>query len=677
MRPEFTSPESGYGVRIEDPIENAQAELYTPAPVAVDAVGDDEFYFPIDAAVRFTTESIVYPHRHRVYVRRRDGDLVGEFVPGEDPLELPDGRYNVELSSAPVKTYLLVDGRLDVTESEHAIEFDFDADTTVRVGARSFHESPAGTITVTDDVEDVMRAVSLFGSSLKTLSPERSFPTLRGHPPLVERGDEFRAPAGIEPPDSAVEIAVPADYRYVYPAVPLAFYLGATLTPSDAPELRLPERTYDLTADGTYEATVNRLLRQFVLFDCVVRTEGYYPVDLAERDAFDAATDLDPAALYDLDLTARLDRYLDVSRDAVADILPEWHLTTDIAPSPEQVELLPFLANDLSLVRTTGTAATGDAPEPADTQFRTPSGELLVDPDPVDTPEHVWAAPGYPLGANKASVAACRRRLDRTPPEKSFIEIHIVCNDEQMTAESAVDELYGLREMIQFDVNVHYELSQTELADLLERDFDFLHYIGHVNEDGLQCADGFLDAHTLDDVRVKSFLLNACHSYDQGQALIENGSYAGVVTLDDVADSMATRVGKSLARLLNAGFTIRSSLGIVQNEMFTGDQYIVLGDGGTTIVQSQTGMPASVDVAKTSSSEVIAEFTPHPSPEVSVGGILSIIDVTDLNYLSLGTIGPMNLQRDELAAVFREALYPIHLGGQLVWSDEVDAKNLP
>jgi type II secretory pathway component PulF len=66
-----------------------------------------------------------------------------------------------------------------------------------------------------------------------------------------------------------------------------------------------------------------------------------------------------------------------------------------------------------------------------------------------------------------------------------------------------------------------------------------------------------------------------------------------VVTLAEVENTLATEFGRTLARLLNCGFTLRSALSILtqtrgvkkfadpfDNLMETAYRYTVLGDGG-------------------------------------------------------------------------------------------------
>ncbi|MGA9401687.1 MAG: hypothetical protein WBV42_12570, partial [Haladaptatus sp.] len=181
------------GLDIHDPIENVRFALFTSSAVDLMPADTSIFYFPVDAAVEIETTALEVPKSVPVTIRHSDGTMVAE-TSDESDCSFEPGAYLVELSSTPMKLYLLFDSSLQIEYEGNGAFFSFDPDTTVYVGARSYHDQPAGTITVTDDTRDVMRAISLFGSALKTLSPERSYPTLRGHPPLIEYGEEFSAP---------------------------------------------------------------------------------------------------------------------------------------------------------------------------------------------------------------------------------------------------------------------------------------------------------------------------------------------------------------------------------------------------------------------------------------------------------------------------------------------------
>jgi len=216
----------------------------------------------------------------------------------------------------------------------------------------------------------------------------------------------------------------------------------------------------------------------------------------------------------------------------------------------------------------------------ADTDF--------VRPEPVDTVEHARVGAGVPLDANKATLDAYHRRLEAGAVEQSRISVLVVCNDEQMREEGEVADLYGLRDMVQFDIEVRHDLTREEMRETLQSDVDFLHYIGHVDDRGMQCTDDYLDLTAEDlDVGVSAFLLNARQSYQQGEALVHRGSRGGIVTLSDVANSPATQLGRIIARLMNSGFNLRAALYVAKRELITGHQYIVVGDGGTTICHSR------------------------------------------------------------------------------------------
>jgi hypothetical protein len=216
-----------------------------------------------------------------------------------------------------------------------------------------------------------MAGISTFGTALKTLTPERSFPTLRGHPPTFAIGDSVDIPSELAPPDTGVVIEIPESYESAFTVASLAYYLAATVEPGSTPTLHLGNgRSYALDAEGL-ETTVAQTLKQSLLLDCVVRTEGLYEIPLAERQALESATPgidtrtVDPSAfpdiidrlpplrqLYHWPLAERLDAYLQLEYDDVVDVLPDWHLEAVVQPSPEYAEALPFLADRLATVRT-------------------------------------------------------------------------------------------------------------------------------------------------------------------------------------------------------------------------------------------------------------------------------------------------------------------------------------
>ncbi|MFC7046461.1 hypothetical protein ACFQH6_14545 [Halobacteriaceae archaeon GCM10025711] len=684
LRVSFEPLASDDGIDIVDPIERHRYSLYTPSPVSAAAVDPDRFRFPVDAAVSVHTDAITLPTVVAVYVRDDEGTMLAEAEHFAHE-EFPDGTYCLELC-APIKLYVRVSAPLTVSADAERTAIEFGEETEVAIGARSHHEHPAGTITTTDDPVDMMAAVSALGSALKTTTVERSYPTLRGHPPTIELGDELDIPEGLAPPDTGVRIELPPDYGHVFVAAPLAYYLGATLVPG--PEARIVTDAgfeYALESPLGFEREVERVLKQTFFLDCVTRTEGYYQVDLHERRAIEREVDLDFADLYDRSLAEQLEAYLSVPYDVIADHVPDWKLSTHVRPTADSVEMLPFVVNDLAVVHTPRSheVAGSELQSAAVEEFMrdgaftrsasssAPDVGSFVQPDTTDSLEQVWIGDGTPIGASKALPDAYRHRLDRAPADGD-IDITVVCNDAEMMEErDIVDRVYGSRKNLPFDVTIHRGLTKDELRDVLTAQNDFFHYIGHVDENGFECTDGTFDARTLDEVGVDAFFLNACSSYEQGLALIERGSIGGVVTVSDVINSGAVRIGATMARLLNGGFPLRVALTIAKEESVVGGQYTVIGDGGLAIAQSESGAPNMSEIISLDDGYRI-EITAYPTIQRGMGSlIIPYIDGNAQHFLNSNTIS-FELSKGQLVDYLRLENIPVKFDGELLWSYDLD-----
>ncbi|WP_318569711.1 hypothetical protein [Salinigranum marinum] len=678
------------GVLVVDPIERHQFRLFTPTTPALEPADPAGLRFPVDDAVRFVTERIELSSVVAVYVRDGEGQMLAEAAHFADESFEP-GTYGLELC-APMKLYLRVEGAVSVTADATRTRLAFDGPTEVVVGGRSHHEQPAATLTTTDDPADVMRALSTFSSALKTTSVERSYPTLRGHPPLVERGDVLSIPDGLSAPKTGIRIELPRSLEHAYVAAPLAYYLGGELVPGDRPRI-VTDTGFEHRLDTPrgFEREVERVLKQTFFFDCLVRTEGYYKVDLHERAAVEPAVDLDFAALYDATPAERLAATLSVPNEVIRDQTPEWKLTTHVAPTPDNVELLPFVVNDLAVVRTptaTSLSASEVQATAAGEFFRAgdggpvrsaaaDAGRAYVQPESADSLEQAWMGDGTPLGASKTTKQAFRNRLDRSPTAGT-IDIVVVCNDERMIDErDVVDGVYGSREELPFDVTVQYGRTVAELRETLTTDVEFLHYIGHIDAAGFECADGRLDATTLDEVGPDAFLLNACQSYEQGVGLIDAGAIGGIVTLSDVINSGAVEMGKTLARLLNRGFPLGSALDVAGDDNALGSQYVVVGDGGFAIAQSESGVPNACYVHELDGDRFELEYKAFPTRERGMGTlIIPHLKDNETHYLSSGFVDSFDLTREELADFLSLADVPVVFENRLCWSSELDFDSL-
>ncbi len=530
MKPTFDTLDDETGFEVVDPIETRRFTFSTPNPVELAPADPESFRFPVSSTCRVEASELELPYIVMSYVRDADGEVLADL--GHDAsAEFPPDSYVVDLS-APIKLYLRAEAGLHIESSTDSMRIAFDRETTVEVGARSFHKSPAATVTTTDDPHDVMTAVSTLGSVLKTTSCERSWPTLRGHPPCIERGDELDVPDDLTVPDTGATVEVPPTYDAIYAAAPLAYYFGADLVAGETPRLTVGgfERRFD--ADDEFEEDVVRTLKQAFFLDCVTRTEGYYPIELADRNRLEPLVDVDFAALYDAPLDEQLSTYFSIPYETVAEAMPSWHRVAYVRPDPENVESLPYLVNDFSILRTPPRPSYDETEEMRETrdaidQFkRTPSPddsdrrpeserdtaarrgvppveEYVQMPDHDDALELAWVGEGTPVRGTKVIAEAYRH--DSTGTSDEEIEITVVCNDEEMRDEwDAVAEVYGPRETISFDPTVHFDVTTDELRDLLQTPTDLFHYVGHIDGRGFECSDGVLDARNLDEVGMRS-----------------------------------------------------------------------------------------------------------------------------------------------------------------------------
>ena len=687
MRVTIDPLQTGSGIEVVDPIERHRCSLVTAETVTPKQISTKPFFFPVDTAASITTSQIRLPLVVAVCVRTTAGEVVAEAEHFADE-ELPAGTYTIELCT-PVKVYLRVESSVRIISDTEQMTLEFGEAVDIHVGARSHHKHPAATITTTADPEDMMAAVSMFGSALKTTTPERSYPSLRGHPPTIELGDELSIPDNLVRPDTGVEIQIPSTYRAVFVTAPLAYYLGARVVPGETPTL-VTDTGFEHRLDSPrgFEKEVERVLKQTFFLDCLTRTHGYYPVDLHERNELEPHIDLDFATLYDQSLGEQLEAYLSVPFELLEAYIPSWKLTTHIVPTPNSVETLPFVVNDLAVIRTPHTQElTSSALTAAvddffrDDEFTRSTADAThpevsyVQPERTNSLEQAWVGDETPVGASKLTREAFQNRLERTPTHGD-ITITVICNDSQMGEEQAfVDDVYGSRAELPFDVDVLHNLSTEELRQVLRAQTDFLHYIGHIDADGFQCSDGKLDLAELKTTGVDAFLLNACQSYEQGTHLIDAGAIGGVVTLSDVINSGAVRVGQTMARLLNSGFPLQAALTIAREESLVGGQYIVIGDGGLAVTQAKSGTPNLCEI-ESSEDEFIVEHKTYPTTQRGMGSLVMPYIGGNANYVLSSGRKTFHLSRQELIEFLQLEDVPVRINGNLQWSNQISRDDL-
>lgn len=407
----------GTTLTVRDVIEGEQLRLRADREPDLCPALPALFPSPVDRAVSFEAEALTVPEYTSIVVRDEEGEFIGR--PNE-PTEFPLGSYCIEVTGVTKLSVRVEAAELSVSgvEGPDPVEIALARPTTVSLGARSLHTRPEATITVPDDPEALAEAVSVLGSSIREFSAERSWPTLRGHPPRIRRGESLDIPSPLIAPDTGVEVVARPTYADVYRLSTLAYYLGARMTIGEGPAVRLDNGyTERLPADGReLEERTEELLRTWFFLDTLVRTDGYTISDREEYEQVGAQLPFYPPNLDDRSPSERLMEYMEIDPATVAPYTPEWSTEAVLRPGPASAELLPHLAHVLAPVRVRGSAGRTRAGDPtglttADRPTDGPQSSTRDDdpvPDPDADPIPAWTAAAFP--------SAYEHALRRTSP---------------------------------------------------------------------------------------------------------------------------------------------------------------------------------------------------------------------------------------------------------------------
>lgn len=498
---------------------------------------------------------------------------------------------------------------------------------------------------------------------------------------MIELGDDSSVPEHVTAPETGVHIDVPPTLEAAYVVAPLAYYLGADVAPASTARLQTDHGfSHALSGSRGFVGEVERVLKQVFFLDCLTRSEGPHQLNLHEYNVVSSHVDLDFVDLYGHSLADQLEAYLSVPYESIEDFLPQWNRTAHIEPVAEQVEAIPFVTADLAVVRAddrSGTEPTEDlaADSGTDAQPPGPSGNVpaSIELPPSSSIGRTWFGDGVPIGATKGMVRAHHNRFKRSPTEEP-IEIAVVCNDHSMLSESSdASDVYGSHDELPFDVTTYEDCTVAELRAVLESDIHFLHYVGHVDEDGFRCRDGALEATRVDAVGVDAFLLNACRSYRQGLALIEAGSVGGIVTLADVINSSAIRMGYTMVRLLELGFPLWEAVRIARDESLMGAEYVVVGDGAMDIAQERSGVPTLCSIEREDDGYAVS-IRSYLSRDGGMGTVVSpSLEGVETYFLAPRELPTYTVSSEVLAETLNWRRTALEVDGQLVWPDDAAA----
>ncbi|GAA0268018.1 hypothetical protein [Halobacterium noricense] len=665
-----------HGIHVRDTSEGEAVALRTDRESNLEPASTDGFTMPVDTAVAIDAGEL-HASTFVLPIFWQDGAVVHRATRDDAP-RLPRGMYEVDFSRPAVKLYVRVEDAEPTAEfvDDHTY-LDLGAPSRVVVGIRSHHETPAGTVTTTDDPRDLMAAVSTFGSALKTHSPDRSWPTLRGHPPAIRRGDELDIPEEVALPDTGIRVEVPPEYGAIYTVSPLAYYLGASVEPGNRPRVIAEGRSYDLDADDL-AGNVRSVLEHVFTLDCIIRVAGVYPFRTTAVDALEARVELEYERLFELPLAERTAEYLEVPRSATAGIL-EWHYTADVAADPAYAPALPYLVDELAVVRSPPQQSGQVDLTPSPNALRESDGALArsaadatseplsaVAPADMGTPGHSWIADDFSPSAANPTVGSFRRGFE-WPQGDGALDVHVVYNDARLDASD--ETAYDTHQTAETNVQVSHSLTTSELREALYEETDFLHFVGHVTDEGMVCPNGTLDTRTLARTGVGAFFLNGCRSYEQGRALLTAGSVGGIVTVDDVADDVAGRVGHDISLLLDSGFPLYAVLDVLGRIGMPTDRYSILGSGTLAFRRGASGTPSmyafDTDEFDTDSDTYSVSIQQYPYDENGMGTFVAPTYTAVDGVIANGGVRRDPISHSELERLLDSSPAPVLLDGEL------------
>ncbi|MUV88233.1 hypothetical protein GJ631_17145 [Natronomonas sp. CBA1123] len=598
-----------------------------------------------DAVVVGTTTRLGLPADAAVFVASAGDRLL-------EPDALPAGRHHLRVA-APVESHLAFDGPATVVDAGDGFGVEFPEPTAVAVGFREAR-TPRPTVTVPKTPAGLATAVTAAGGTHRTTGPARSHPGFRPRTPRVTFGKQS-IPAELRDRSPAATVTVPPSTRAVLIAAPLTYYLGGELRVAEGvPHIESPELSRTFEPLPAFADTVAEWLRRLCTLDSRLRSvpgeSGAMSVD-----GYDAET------LRSAPATARLRAALEASSPT----LPQWPLSTYVDETVENGRYLPYVLDRLSLVHPAESSALDPKAllkRSLDEFYRGESPNVeAVDPTLSESRFHAWLADGTPVDAYTLLGAESGRR----PPTEG-LTVDVVCNDADMASEQAVASVYR-RRLTDHDVSVrvHEGLQRRELAAVFEGRTDLVHFIGHVETDGLVCPDGTLAATDLDECGAAAFFLNACGSYYEGYDLVRQGAIVGATTLTAVLDEQAVRLGTTFAELLAAGYSFDRALSMARREIIVGRDYVVVGDG-THRLRQPTGQPATLDIQTDGEAFTVRYDVTAPD---SAGRRYA--EPFDGEERLAGTSATTTLERGGLRELLSRHSVPVRYDGDLVWATEL------
>lgn len=605
------------------------------------------------------------------------GDLTNEFN-----FSIENALIVIDLD---VKIYIRIGSRATIRKSigGKRILITFDSLSPLIIAIRSQYTYLSETITIPPEPVDVAAAISYIHCSHDVTTPDRSYSIFRRHPPMIQIGNERNIPQVVQQStfDSEIKFYVPNDLGSIFTIAPLAYYLQAELKVEEdvTPMLRVASSGIkrELGSKMEFQHDVATMLRQVFFLDCLVRNGTGKSRQLLNE------LSIDPEEVYRTRPAKRLKEYLSVSYNDIKPMLPEWHLSMYVDPTEENISCLPFILNDLALIYQPETTRLNEREllkRSLDDFFRADEKpESFESITPLDTvkPElhagfiHGWLAKETPMDAFKTIPEAYQNRLNSVDDQQRTTSISIILNDDEMIEEHRdVAKIYQTStRSLPLSISIRRNTTRSELARVFKKPDDLVHYIGHCEDSGLKCRNGYLSVENIEECNSKVVLLNACGSYDEGMKLIKKGVKAAVVTSTQILNKQAASVGRTFAQLVINGFCVAHAMKLAHRQIIMGKNYLVLGDGTYTLTQRPEDPILTLNLEKEGDDRfrIIYNVTcprdPGGSYPLSVSG-------KEFRCLS-GTNRVFRCTRHELETYLEQNEVPVFYNGEMYWSSEL------
>jgi len=649
-----------------------------------------------DVTVSGSAESLFFP-RVYVHIYRVDCDQKRKFDEQSRRLDIGEGSHLLRLNSN-VDIYVRFDGSATLTRSgDEQLRLSFDQPTPVTIRFRSEIAQQTEQITVGSAPEELAEAISLLSATTKRTDPDRTWPQVRKAPPAIELGSSLDVPDAVEQQHepTAVTLVVPPKLEYLFTAAPLVYYLGGTVTTDETatPALDVGDRRFGLGQLPAFQYNVASVLRRVFYLDCLAREAGAYGERVSLSPQL-TELGLDPDRLYSAPMAERVKTYMDAPFEGVSEEFPEWNLTMYVEPSHEHIETLPHLLETLPFIFLPESEELSKAEwislsmddsyehgeqvvnprEPTDDSFTRLQREIsnveLVNPVLGPGRYHGWLAENVPIDVYKTFPEAYENRpkyLDDSP-----VSVVAVLNNTDMRQEHdvAVERYKQHADALSIDIDVQENIRSAQLARVFESRNDLVHFIGHSDERGLECADGFLSIESVSESNTQTFFLNACGSYHEGVGLVRKGSVAGGVTFEAVTDSQAAEVGTTFARLMVLGYSLERALDKARQQVMTPKDYAVVGDGTHVVTQSESILPLDLRLVETGRQQYRLEVS-QIAPFEKGGHAQDRFEGSDGDYHLGSHDRSYKLSEQQLQDSLDVVENPILFDDGLYWPDEL------